>query len=299
MKEQNTAVAEKPQQTVAPAENAIATVNQGAGEISVTQAQALRDLMTADAGQGTEYKASELAIPFLSVLQGLSPEVNEANPKYIEGAKPGMLFNTVTREVFDIRCLPGKPDPAGLPVVYGTKCTKRFVEWIPRDNGGGFVAQHAENSEVHQSARPDPVKATKLKLANGNDLVETDYHYPIVCSDPQFPSWAVIGQTSTQLKSSRITNSFIQSYVHKERNFKPAIFAMVFRLFTVLKTKAENSWWVLEPRFVGLVDEAFSPEDATRIYIGAKAYGQAVKGGLVNVTPPPTDGPGTGEDIPF
>ena len=40
-------------------------------------------------------------IPFLAILQALSPQVQQGTPEYIEGARTGQLFNTATREVID------------------------------------------------------------------------------------------------------------------------------------------------------------------------------------------------------
>ena len=43
----------------------------------------------------------DLALPFLKVLGQLSPEVNKRDGKYVQGAEPGMIFNSVTGELFD------------------------------------------------------------------------------------------------------------------------------------------------------------------------------------------------------
>ena len=38
----------------------------------------------------------DLALPFLKILGQLSPEVNKRDGKYVEGAEPGMIYNSVT-----------------------------------------------------------------------------------------------------------------------------------------------------------------------------------------------------------
>ena len=43
----------------------------------------------------------DLALPFLKILGQLSPEVNERDGKYVKGAKAGMIFNSVTGELYD------------------------------------------------------------------------------------------------------------------------------------------------------------------------------------------------------
>jgi hypothetical protein len=50
------------------------------------------------AGEGAAFDSSEMQIPFVRVLQALSPQLNKKKPEYIEGAAQGDLFNTVTNE---------------------------------------------------------------------------------------------------------------------------------------------------------------------------------------------------------
>ena len=38
----------------------------------------------------------DLALPFVRILGQLSPQVTAGDAKYMEDAKPGMIFNTVT-----------------------------------------------------------------------------------------------------------------------------------------------------------------------------------------------------------
>ena len=55
------------------------------------------NLFEADANQGAQNISQEdLALPFLKVLGQLSPEVNKRDGKYVEGAEPGKIINTVT-----------------------------------------------------------------------------------------------------------------------------------------------------------------------------------------------------------
>ena len=72
--------------------------------------------------------SKDFRIPILRVLQSGSPEVDEDNPKYIEGAKSGSLLNLSTKEVFN-----GKDGVWLIPCGYH----KEWVEFVPRDKGGG------------------------------------------------------------------------------------------------------------------------------------------------------------------
>ena len=55
-----------------------------------------------DLQQGFENMTQEdMALPFVRILGQLSPQVTDGDAKYIDGAKPGMIYNTVTSELFD------------------------------------------------------------------------------------------------------------------------------------------------------------------------------------------------------
>ena len=72
------------------------------------------NIFEADANAGSQNMTQDdLALPFLKVLGQLSPEVNKRDGKYVEGAEPGMILNTVTNEVFD-----GAKGIDVLPVFY-------------------------------------------------------------------------------------------------------------------------------------------------------------------------------------
>lgn len=78
----------------------------------------------------------------VGLIQQMSPELISSDPKYIPDASPGMLFNNLTRDVFkEIEVL-----------VVGSKTT--WVEWIPRERGGGFVASYPTAKEAQMGADP-------------------------------------------------------------------------------------------------------------------------------------------------
>jgi len=76
-----------------------------------------------------EADAESFAIPFLAMLQKMSPAADADSDEYVKGAKAGMFFNTVTREVFESVEI--------IPCAY----QRRFNRWAPADSGGGFKGQ--------------------------------------------------------------------------------------------------------------------------------------------------------------
>jgi hypothetical protein len=149
-----------------------------------------------DAGVGFEgTTANDLSIPFIGILQSNSPQIDGDNP--VEGAKPGMLYNTVTGELIS-----GELGQAFIPVHYD----RAFVEWTPRDKGGGFVGLHDPNSElVKAEVEKHKGQRGKIILSNGNELIETEYCYCLLLEpDMKTPSgFAVLSLTSTKLTPFR------------------------------------------------------------------------------------------------
>ena len=148
-----------------------------------------------DAGKGFEgTKGSDLSIPFLGILQANSPQVEDKDPA---GAESGMLFNTVTRELYG-----GDDGVAFLP------CHKEvaYVEWVPRNKGGGFVALHNPDGEAVKNAIADNngVRMGKLSIG-GNELIETHYVYGLVLNleGNEVQGFAVLSFTSTKIKPFR------------------------------------------------------------------------------------------------
>ena len=65
---------------------------------SNTTVSPIMDDILNSAGEGVDYDTSELQIPFVRVIQALSPQIKKNDPQFIEGASQGDLFNTVTGE---------------------------------------------------------------------------------------------------------------------------------------------------------------------------------------------------------
>ncbi len=151
-----------------------------------------------DAGAGYEGQTKDdLSVPFINVLQSNSPEVTER-----EGAKPGMLYNTVTEEF-------------GKDVVFVPACTDHvFVEWTPRVKGGGFVGVHKLDSPVVKAAKAASTKYGKYSTPAGNDLVETFYVYAVTLDAEDQPTgMAVLGFTSTKIGEYKRWNTKISMFM--------------------------------------------------------------------------------------
>lgn len=191
------------------------------------------------AGAGFEQQdRSDYSIPFLGVLQGLSPELET-----IESAKPGYILNKVTQEVFSSK------DGLGFVPCYTQHV---FVEWVPRDAGGGIVGTHELDSAVVAQARAN-AKVGKFVMENGNELVETFYVYGIIV-DGDNTSHGVIAFTSTKIKKYKawMTKArTIQMRLPDGRKINPPLFAHRYRLKTVKEKNAKGEFYNWEVTFDG------------------------------------------------
>ena len=81
-------------------------------------------------GFGNLDMSRDVMIPYINILQTTSPQLNPSKAEYVEGAKVGQFYNTVSQEV--------SASLNVIPVLYQLK----YVEWKPRETGGGLVEMH-------------------------------------------------------------------------------------------------------------------------------------------------------------
>lgn len=184
------------------------------------------DYGTDESGTGFEGMTNDdMSIPFLAILQSNSPQVEDKDPA---GAEAGMLFNTVTREMHG-----GETGLIFLPVHF----ERAFVEWVPRNKGGGFVALHDPTGDVVKQAIEDNdgKRFGKLKVGD-NELVETKYMYGLMLEEDGRTTngFAVVSFTSTKIKP--FNDWFTAMRLLKGR---PPMFANRARIKTV-KQKNEH-----------------------------------------------------------
>ena len=74
-------------------------MSQETRDLATKQSGALATLdFVSDSGMGLEnIDKSDLALPFLKLLQSGSDETKKKHAKYVEGAEAGMFYNTVTK----------------------------------------------------------------------------------------------------------------------------------------------------------------------------------------------------------
>ena len=206
----------------------------------------------------------DLALPFLKILGQLSPEVNKRDGKYVEGAEPGMIYNSVSGDLYD-----GVKGINVIPCFYKLE----YIEWKDRGEGPGApVAIYDSSSDIMSKTKPDA--NYKDRLPNGNYIEKTASHFVIVSGDS--PSTALISMKSTQLKISRKWNSMMSGIKMKGKNglFTPASFSHIYKLKTTQMSNDKGTWFGWEVSKVGPVTDK-------GLYDQAKAFSENISKGSV------------------
>ncbi len=255
----------------------------------------MEDLM-GDAGRDS-FKAEDIALPYITILQSTSDQVKKQKSSYIEGAEVGQFVNTATEKLFE-------GEKKGIMFIV-CKSVKEWVEWKP--NMGGFVRNWGQNeSRRDASTQGDTGQWT---TPDGNDLVETGVLY-IILLDPNdknaLPERAIISLTGTQFKKFKKLNALISSFVlprpDGKGTFTPACFARVYQAVAVPESNDKGDWFGWKITVVGTTH---SQDGGPELYGAAKAFRDLIDKGEVKVAPPPgaeTVAPkkaDADDDIPF
>jgi hypothetical protein len=220
------------------------------------------NLFEADANEGTQnISQQDLALPFLKILGQLSPEVNKRDGKYVEGAEPGKIINTVTNKLYD--------EIEVIPVFY----KRQYVEWADRgtSTGAPIAIHNADSDIISQTTRG---KDYKDRLANGNYLENTANHYVIYLNDT--PQQAMVSMKSTQLKVSRKWNSMMMGIKMQGKNglFTPPTYSHIYKLKSVQMSNDKGTWFGWDVEKVGPVGDK-------NIYDMAKSFATSIGKGEV------------------
>jgi hypothetical protein len=200
-----------------------------------------------DAGQGFENQdMSDRKLPIIELLQSNSPDVVQSRGKVFAG----QFRNTVTGEIYDeVYFVPAITDHC-------------WIEWIPRDDGGGFRGRHAKNSKIVADAiaRNDGRAIGKLQVPQEPDknnkpqptheLVESFEIYAILYDkDGAILGFGMIPFTSTKIKVYRAWNSAIGNFAptiggKKLRPGQVPIFAHRVKMTSEVEQKATNTYMI-------------------------------------------------------
>ena len=207
----------------------------------------------------------DLALPFLKILGQLSPEVNKRDGKHVEGSEPGMIFNSVSGDLYD-----GVKGIDVVPCFYRLE----YIEWRDRGEGlGAPINIYDSSSDILSKTTPDA--NYKDRLPNGNYVEKTASHFVIILEDV-LSSTALISMKSTQLKISRKWNSMMSGMKMRGKNglFTTASFSHIYKLKTTQLTNDKGTWFGWEVSKKG-------PLTSSTLYTQAKAFSESIAKGSV------------------
>jgi hypothetical protein len=193
------------------------------------------DLLAGHEGEGLDYDTSELQIPFIRIIQAMSPQIKKSDPAFIAGASQGDVFNTVTGESWD--------GEGGITVVPCYQETK-YLKFKPREQGGGFMGElRKDDPDVSRTQR----SGAKEILPDGNELVKSDQHYCIVVDEDGVPGFGIVDMKSSALKVSRRWKTQLKMLTVKHPKtgqlVSPPLFGTQWKLSVVEESNDQGSWF--------------------------------------------------------
>ncbi len=170
-----------------------------------------------------------ISIPFLKIAQNTSAQINEDDPSYIRGLKPGMFYNSIT----------GKNYGRELNVV-ALGYYRLFMEW---EEGRSAPVQSYTLEEINGMGMEIKRDGLKLESQTGNRIVDTRYFF---VSLPDYPNEGII---LFALASTGITHSkkwlTKASMITNEEGKQYPLFASIWKLKTALNANDFGKWYAL------------------------------------------------------
>lgn len=253
----------------------------------------MMDLIVDTAGEGIDFDASDLQIPFIRVAQGTSPQLKKSDSKYMPNLRQGDIFNTVSGQIWD--------GEEGITVIPCYQTTS-YPEFYPESQGGGYVGNRSpDDPDLQRTER----QGAKEFLPNGNEVIKSDQYYCLVLSEDGDYNPAIVDFKSTGLKVSRRWKT--QITMQKVKDSKgvmrtPALFSTIWKLTVVEESKTVdgslrswNNWQIEKVGFVqdrNLLDAAISFRKSVEKG-EAKAVSEEVAPTPTQATQMPDD------DVPF
>ncbi len=235
----------------------------------------LQKRMQEDAGKGVSTAQEDNLVPLIYVLQANSPQAVKRSPDYIKGAEAGGIW------------LRGSEPPVidGEEGILFQPChfSKDWVEWVPRDSGGGFVGRHEScPEEAERTTDPQNPNRVRFILPNGNEVIETRYHIGYVLLPDGRALPYVIPLSATGHTVSRHW-MFLMNAKQIPGAGTAASYACLYRLRTKFRTNNWGDWYMFD-----VTDEGWVQDEAA-YERGAKLHAAFAQGAKVAEAPEATE----------
>lgn len=229
------------------------------------------DELAAD-GAAQQFDRNDLTIPFLKVLQDMTPQAQKASPDFVKGASSGMFLNSATNRLWD-----GEDKGVLLiPVLY----TRSYTEWTPISEGGGFIRDHGANGAILKECARGEKGGYFTK--EGKEIVEAAMYFVMIV-DPETGECenAAFVLKGTQWKKARKWNDMLAA--KQEVQGKMMVVAPYFNVYRVKTTPEHND----QGNWYGVTIEkecnVFELPNGAQLYRDARAMAALVGKGEVKV----------------
>ncbi len=188
-----------------------------------------------DAGGYEDMTGDTQSVPFIRLLQELSPQCRVKKDEYLEDAKPGMLYNSITDKLYK----------TPLRFVVG-KFERYYLEWKP--NRGGLAGIHAVEV-VESRIGKDLIADDGFKVvdpSSGNDFADT-YVYYVILPDHMEDGVCIFSLSSSSLKEAKKLNRNLRSTMLPNSTRRALPFFMIMN-YEVKDMSNDKGEWV-GPKF--------------------------------------------------
>lgn len=248
------------------------------------QAVAVYEYGDDDAGGGFENTTKDdFKLPFLRVLQGLSPAVVDS---LVEGAKPGLIINTVTQALFQsILFIPAITQHVMVgwkPRSDGQKGGAAFVGVWPMDDP---MVQLALKEQGGRFKRGADKKIIKPKTPDEDDLIETVYVHGVqYIEETEALLPAVISFSSTGLPISQNWLTMARGEVIPGTGGKSRpLYGHVYRLNTAKANNALGTFFNYSPTWARGSAEKSRLATNSSLFLAAKSVKDLVMSGKAEI----------------
>lgn len=196
-------------------------------------------------GQGSEsVTARDMAIPRLKLLQQMNEEVMHGNAKYIEGARAGLILNSVSRELYNAL------------FVINLNFTHKVVVWRKRAAGSGMFGTFDDEVQARAAL------ADAGEDEGNYDITDNPEHLVLILSPEGEPKgYALLDLPGTKAKISRQWNTLI----HEQEQIGNPRFGCVWQLGVQSESNTKGNYYNFSVKLVVQApDEIYAAAEAAR-----------------------------------
>lgn len=210
-------------------------------------------------GLGSEnVNAGDLLLSQLSLIQDLSPQKRKGDPAYIPGADVGLMFDSVTGDLYE-KCFL-------VNLFFHKQFTLFGVRGKP--TAGQFEGTYNSVAEAKQAIADKELDA---KMWN---ITETDVHTCLLLDEQgQAKKPVILYMSGSKLKISKAWNSSIalqQQSDFKKAGAVPDRFAYVWVCESVMEKSGTNAYQNYKLTYAGTISDPALYEEAKSNYLSIK-----------------------------